>query len=340
MATTLSTNDLQDIAVRCTTDFVANGTSLNDSLAKEAAARDLNSEQVKRAVEATNVLCYLRTLEKSASDRTPEFPLADYDQVIAAASIPQSLRQETNPWDNVQTGELTKQAADNAFDLSFPDLSEQELNVYLYKEAQKNKRFLEDAVHEQEYLKRSLMQKAAELEEDPYGLEKLSEVAEGEDFTKLSMLVFGEVKEAYPSGLSYDLTPAQELKTLYKKACDLVAEVARRSELQKQAGIVSGIAGGIGKAIGATAKAVVGVPVKAVKGAASYTGRQINNAAADTGLGKAMLMKEKLPNPTTKRNLAIGAATVGAVTDASMYTPKHNPTTGEGGDVWKRLQNQ
>jgi uncharacterized protein YoaH (UPF0181 family) len=95
----LTQERLQEIAVGCVTKFMSKQASLSEAIAKEAQDLELNSEQTKRVIEVTNTVAYLRQLEKSA-DRTFEFPVADYNHVMAAMCMPEDMAKQagTPPW--------------------------------------------------------------------------------------------------------------------------------------------------------------------------------------------------------------------------------------------------
>lgn len=86
----LTPERLQEIAVGCVTKFVQKQASLSEAIAKEAMDLELNSDQTKRVIEASNTIAYLRQLEKSA-DRTFEFDVADYTKVMAHMCMPEDM---------------------------------------------------------------------------------------------------------------------------------------------------------------------------------------------------------------------------------------------------------
>lgn len=95
----LTPERLQQIAVECVTQFISKQASLNEAIAKEAMDLELNSEQTKRVIEASNTIAYLRQLEKSA-DRTFEFEVADFGKVMATMCMPDDMLKAagTPPW--------------------------------------------------------------------------------------------------------------------------------------------------------------------------------------------------------------------------------------------------
>ena len=67
--TQITSEQLRDISVTVVEQFLNNKIPLSLGLAKQAAAAQLNSDQIKRAVEATNTIAYLKVLSMS-DDRT------------------------------------------------------------------------------------------------------------------------------------------------------------------------------------------------------------------------------------------------------------------------------
>lgn len=95
----LTPERLQEIAVGCVSQFIQKTASLNEAISKEAQALELNPDQTKRVIEASNTIAYLRQLEKSA-DRTFEFEVADYGKVMAHMCMPEDMLKSagTPPW--------------------------------------------------------------------------------------------------------------------------------------------------------------------------------------------------------------------------------------------------
>lgn len=342
----LSVQDLQDLAVRCTTQFLTNQIPLSNSLAKEAADLSLNSEQVKRAVEATNTLAYLKTLEKSAGERTTEFPLADYNEILQIASIPASLLKVA---DTVMDSVTQSATEVSVFDVSFPELTTKEAMIGLHKEAMINDRALEDAIGYSNVVRDKLVKAASLLANDPLALDKLSAVIPmGGDFEKIARLVFkadmiqrNTIPEMFKEA---DLKTSKNIAALYKEACELVFEITKRTEMQKSAGQIfemeksAGLAGVFGNVLGTVAKTATKAVAAPVVAAGKGMGKGAWNAVAKTGIGKAVAMTpSKL---TTGQKLATMATVggAGAALDASLYKPKQL-ANGNGGDVWDKLHN-
>jgi hypothetical protein len=116
--TTITTEALKDYSVKVVEDFINNKTPLSEGIAKCASDMELNPEQTKRMVETTNTIAYLK-LQKEASDKTMEFPLADYTQVMKHMCLPET---PDGTLLEKQFEEQIKTAADVTFEASFnPD---------------------------------------------------------------------------------------------------------------------------------------------------------------------------------------------------------------------------
>lgn len=83
----MSSDQLRDVSVAVVEDFINNKTPLSEGLAKQAALNNMNSEQVQRCVEAANTIAHLKLISV-AEDRTFEFPLCKYAEVMQRAALP------------------------------------------------------------------------------------------------------------------------------------------------------------------------------------------------------------------------------------------------------------
>jgi len=357
----LTVQDLQNIAVNATTEFLNNKCSLNESLAKQASDRGLNSEQLKRAVEATNTLTHLKTLELSL-DKTAEFPVADYKTILKMASVPDSGPEEGDESGFGFFGKQASTEAASSWDLSVDvEVSSSQAKHHLLKFASANDRQIELLQGQLEVTSKRFLEKVAQLKADPQAHEFLSASSATDlEYTLLSKSVFGEVKPRcnFAEGMfkSASLRSTEELIYMIKEAQVIREELRGRLKdkeradasivtLTKQAfleGTVRGATKGIvkavtyiprkiGAAIGSTASAVT---TNAAKG--------VHNAAADTSIGKGLGMKPTAIDPKISKRAkmvvpALGFA-AGAATDVAMFQPKVDPAKDKSGDVWDALQ--
>jgi len=78
---------LGTLAAKAVSLYLTNSVSLTDAVISISKEENLNIEQTRRLVEATNQVAYLKILE-TAKDRTFSFELADLDTVLGAISTP------------------------------------------------------------------------------------------------------------------------------------------------------------------------------------------------------------------------------------------------------------
>lgn len=264
---TITIQDLQEIAVKATSDFFNESVPLNQSLAKQASDRGLNSEQLKRAVEATNTLTHLKSIEIS-QDRTSEFPVADYGQILKIASAPNltATHEDTLPLDTSDFVEKTASSSEDALAYTFPELSPQEVITHLYKQASANARALEDAKIELEITGMSMLKKIAGLRADQELIEHLSASSlTDNEFVKVATLITGGVvaRKDFVSGMfkSAALNEVETFVGLYKQAQSLISEIKHRQDLDdrwiaqkkslltKEAGLLGTIGSVVGKGV-------------------------------------------------------------------------------------------
>lgn len=362
----ISVQSLQDLAVKCVGDFLNTNTPLNNLLAKEASERGLNSDQLQRAVECVNTLAFLKSAEVSG-DKTIEFPVADYKEVIKLASLPESL---LNPATHSPVSELdsflqeksasVKEAdVEAALAYTRPELGQDQALLQLQKQAQINLRRLEDARGSAQVLASNLVKAAAEFKANPQALEILSASSlDDAGFKKIACLVFGEVKQRldYAGFLtkSASVNPAESLAGMLKEAQDLVQEIATREDWAQRAETVQeelikqAFLGTLAKGLGYGAAKTVMAPIKVVgkglgmagAGLANAAGRGINNVAAKTTLGSKLGLSIKNPSRAAKIGLGASAVVGGAAFDAMSFKPKVDPANDRSGSAWEALQGQ
>lgn len=245
----ITNQDLQDIAVKCTSDFLNNQVPLNEGLAKQASELGLNSDQLRRAVEVTNTLAFLKSAQV-AGDKTVEFPLANYTDIIKEACIPDmSHIKEASEVSSLSTAitppesfEKRASLANEALSFEMPSLDKEQLIKHIQKQAALNERMLVRALGDAEVLKTDLLKTAEELRKNPSWKEALS-AQEIEDslFEKLAFCVSGqkehrisfskELVKAASYQVGYKVTAlrqSENLVSLYKEASSLLDEISTR----------------------------------------------------------------------------------------------------------------
>ena len=315
----ITSDQLRDISVKTVEDFLNNKIPLSAGLAKQAAAAELNPEQIKRAVEASNTICYLKVLGMS-QDRTVEFPLCKFAEVMSLVSVPEGLTEgktgEGNVGNNNVGGEVGAEAAvekqagvsDNAsspLELQSPggafivddyDLLRQKHSkvAFFIKEASINEQALEELKGKSDVVAEQLIKQAQLVSKDVKGLDKLSFVSEGSDYAQLSVLVTGNVQQRRDFGdtclfKQAELVEVKKLAELFKEARHIVAGISKREDLYKRSvslrndmtkqAFLAGAFGVAGKAVGGAFGGVLNTVAKPVT---NLVGRSVHNTLGPT----------------------------------------------------------
>jgi hypothetical protein len=191
------------------------GVTLNEGIIKAASANQLNADQVARLVETVNQLAYLSG-PHSSMNKTAEFPLADYEQVISAIIAPPSIEKAASarrpsPLSLLaEPMEKVASEADHQFQLDPAEAHKQAERAF-YAGRDQLKRMDVEEVNIVEGLQKA----AAAVKSDPDALNKIAALAGGDNrkYGELCNLVFGHVKEASRSPVrnQADLLNVQEL---------------------------------------------------------------------------------------------------------------------------------
>lgn len=218
----LTQDTIKNLATYCVTKYAAESIPLNTSIVKVASDNELNPDQIKRVVEATNQLAYLSKLA-SESDRTAEFPLAEYPKVMEDLySDIKSFSKQASILDtvsNVFKAPIVKEASDSTM------LSKEELNKSLYKVASISRRRLNDL----SLYKQDVMVKIANAVEtvhkDANALEKIATL---DNARELTLLVYGHDKVAETRSIfsDKDMKDVKSLSETLSMAKSAAAEFA------------------------------------------------------------------------------------------------------------------
>jgi hypothetical protein len=309
-----NTDSIKNYAVQAVTDFVSNGTSLSQGIAKIASAEELNPEQIKRVVEASNTIAHLKLLS-SSSDRIFEFPVAKYEDVLGHMSTPSTpftdpskdVSEHSDAFGGSSHNENTKYAS-----------TRPELETYTAKAIIATKAYIEKLAYDKQEKMLEIEDSIKRLQKQDHPMEKFAEVCGEAEFG----MVFGMEKSAnLNTKLVFEdkeLGEARKLVGLIKEARELIkiAEEAR--------GFVERGSETLGKALGSGASK----PFKAVGRGLAYAGRETGELARSAVTGKpsseaAQRFAKNVGRVTsTTMNLGLGAA----------FTEHKN------GSVWKNLQ--
>jgi hypothetical protein len=239
-----SAENLKYMAAEVVTNYLAHKVPLSEAVASIASSSKLNPEQIKRLIEISNQVAYLKLLE-TASDRTFEFPLAKYEEVLTFLATPdENMKKEASlkpsPMD-IAVGkideEFEKVAQEEGDDIfSFlKSASKNDRVSMLNKQVCRSKSELEKVACEEQVVARDLMYQAISFRKDEQFMDKIAMVLEDDEvtLTKISHLVFGKKVDHCNEELFYesDVEDAREYVALFKKAEELVSA---RKELEGQ----------------------------------------------------------------------------------------------------------
>lgn len=228
-----SAEKLKYMAADVVSQYLMHKTPLSQVVAEVASSSSLNPEQIKRLVEISNQVAYLKLLE-TATDRTFEFPLAEYEEVMAILARPdenmsKEASQKPSPMDiasGVLEENLEKVASEDSERSFLDNISQQEKIAMLNKEMYRAKGELEKVACEEQVIFRDLTSRVHGFQDDPVFMEKVAMVADGDEtlITKIARLVFGEDKEYSGDELFYesDVEDAREYVELFKQAEELI----------------------------------------------------------------------------------------------------------------------
>lgn len=361
----ISTEQLTKIAVSTVQDFLNDQVPLSTGLAKYASEYQLNSDQIHRAVEATNSIAHLKVLSM-VDDRTVEFPLCKYAEVMAGIVGDVGSVGVTGSGGNVE--EMSKVAEKAYTPLAYEDtLTENAKLGLLFKQASVLLRKKESMEMDRDVMYVSLIKAAAALRKDTEVLEKIAEVAP-ELSSQLTMLIFGVQKEVKNTGLfkSAELIEVTKFAELYKQARDLARDLAvvrkDSDELQEKRASITKAVGSdfsskMSDAAGKIKTIVKGAPGQVNRGMNSVIDPAVHGAGKMVGQAGSTVAKAGINTANaisrTAQNIATGTkstgVTVGKVAGragtemlvggaiAQSMNPRVNPNTGASTKVWDSI---
>lgn len=282
----LTPERLQSIAVCCVSKFMSKEASLSEAIAKEAQELELNSDQTKRVIEASNTIAYLRQLEKAA-DRTFEFEVADYSKVMSKMCLPEEISKEASKEESKEKSDKDDCEDDEYSSDKSEEREEQEKKAMLMQGYMDSRHKLTKMAYDKAEMHIMLSNCIATFRKDPYALEKLAFVAE--DSFDATVALCGLEKRAEDNLVFTDreLATAKNLVGLYKQAKDLITEeenlqtFIKRAEVvlfqktanvEKLAGFGTALAMGLGRVIGGT-----------IGGGAKFLGKGVTNTIKAPG---------------------------------------------------------
>lgn len=191
----MSVDFLKNVGAGVVAAFRTGGVPLTDGIVKVASENQLNAEQTARLVETVNQLAYLSGPHNSM-DKTAEFPLANYEDVITAIITPPSLEKAAyyRPSPLSLLAEPLEKAAAAEEWAPCPE----EARIHMEREFFAGRDNLKRMDLEEQNIVEGLLKAASVVGKDPDALSKIAALTAGDSqkYGELCNLVFGHVKEA------------------------------------------------------------------------------------------------------------------------------------------------
>jgi len=192
----MSVDFLKNVGAGVVAAFRTGGVPLTDGIVKVASENQLNAEQTARLVETVNQLAYLSGPHTSM-DKTAEFPLASYEDVITAIMTPPSIEKTASARKPSPLSLLAEPMEKVASAVEWQP-SPEEARIHLEREFYSGRDRLKAMDIEEQNIVEGLLKTAAAVGKDPDALSKIAALTAGDSqkYGELCNLVFGHVKEA------------------------------------------------------------------------------------------------------------------------------------------------
>lgn len=328
---------IKDLSVYAVQQFVSNKVPLDVSIAEKAKSLKLNEDQVKRVVESTNVIAFLK-LRDGAEDKTFEFQVASFPGVMNALL--------GNFQDKAYVDVLGPECAtlDKTAFVVTAEVPEGQRLQTLYKAAAHLRADLEKIAQEHYNCVSDLERAIPVLVKQANWQERLEVAAEG-DFDRI-MTAFGNSGFEKVASLQDMVFVGRELEVatsvvgLIKQAAALQAKRSELESMEKKAGAILGKLLGMGKSVVGGAASFAKDPIQGLARATTY----VPTALAGAGFKAARAaVTKKVADPLKgtsayKLRTGIGAGAIAtAGISAASYTPPVNQRTGRSNDVWSNI---
>ena len=191
----MSVDFLKNVGAGVVAAFRTGGVPLTDGIVKVASENQLNAEQTARLVETVNQLAYLSGPHNSM-DKTAEFALANYEDVITAIITPPSIEKAASHRPSplsLLAEPMVKEASAEAW-----APAPEEARIHMEREFYAGRDNLKRMDLEETNIVEGLLKAAAVVGKDPDALSKIAALTGGDSgkYGELCNLVFGHVKEA------------------------------------------------------------------------------------------------------------------------------------------------
>lgn len=345
---------LKVLAARAVSMYISKGVPLTDAVAALSKETSLNTDQTKRLVEAVNQVAYLKILE-TAKDRTFNFPVANYEEVIAKVTTPDGAMDKeassnaTSPFDIINSygaEDMEKAASYEPPSVSefVKSASEQEILGYLPKVVFSIKAELEKIAYDKLTQVDLLMSAVDAVRADPFSGYKMQKFAGANP--ELAILIGIDLEkvasERSPTFVDKDFDKIALVDSLYKEAKEmlgreefLICELEKVAFLPVLAGVARAAGSIFGRAATSISAAGSGSRVAAVGG---RVGR-----AADLAMGAKSLSPKSEASGAMRKGYtsmtkasALWSLTSGASGPASGPVPRTQSTIDNISDKWKK----
>lgn len=329
---------IKELSVYAVQQFVSNKVPLDVSIAEKAKSLKLNEDQVKRVVESTNVIAFLK-LRDGAEDKTFEFQVASFPGVMSA------LLGDFQEKAYVDVAGPESSTLDKTAFVVTPEIPEDQKIQTLYKAAAHLRANLEKVAQEHYNCVSDLERAIPVLVKQAHWQERLEVAAKG-DFDRI-MTAFGKSGFEKVASLQDMVFVGKELEVatsvvgLIKQAAELQAKRSELESMEKKAGAILGKLLGMGKSVVGGAASFAKDPVQGLARATTYA--PVAAARASFKAARAVATKKVVdpanPGKTMYKMRGVigaGAAATAGISAAS-YTPPVNQRTGRPNDVWSNI---
>lgn len=343
----LTPEGLQEISIRVVSQFMTKQADLTTAIANEAKTLRLNPDQIKRVIENSNTIAYLRQLE-DASDRSFEFPIAEYKAVMAKMILPDQEIQDDmgrsldlnadDPMVDSVNVQVAPPPPNPSTQLMTPpaSMSDQEKIAMVGKETLRLKQVLVKMAGEEDIVLYRIEESVGRVKRDEKALEKLAHVAP-DSFNKLAYLcgLDASLKTNGSVFRADELTSVTELTGLLKEASALIEERHRVERIVNQAQAFllekKALRGPVFTRQPSLMDSTVG---SAMEGVGYAGGKAIRGTGKAVAAGGGMLRKgfKALVRGLPPLKVAENAADIGAGVLTAADTKHENP-------VWDSIHN-
>lgn len=312
----LTTETLKQMAAQVVAGTNAGLHTMSEGIAKVACEQDMNTEQVKRLVEAGNQIAYLSKMA-SASDRTFEFQTANYDDVIGIITTAPGVEKQASEYKPSPLSIVLSKPMEKKASAPEPTVNQKDALVAVRAECSGLVKQAQDLSMQREAAMYDIVMQAQELRRDPEVLEKIAFVTDNDpaQYADLCHLVLGHVKAAsrfksFPAGDVLNVKSLQESVSQGRSLLEKTKET--EANLDKVASVLS-------EHTGMSKEAFIGAAVRAVPAALRAVG----------AIGRAV-------SPGAKK-IAKSVGAVGTLGMAGMEVAEVSRGARPNNDVWKSL---